>query len=81
MNMHREKLTCRLAILFKKRCSPDIEFKVFGFSGAFLFPKREAEIGMCARNAAPSRQARFISDGPRRCSTFGLSRRVQPRKR
>lgn len=33
---------------------------------------------MCARNAALSREASFISDGPCRCSTFGLSRQVQP---
>lgn len=33
---------------------------------------------MCARNAALSREASFISDGLCRCSTFGLSRQVQP---
>lgn len=33
---------------------------------------------MCARNAALSREASFISDGPCRCSIFGLSRQVQP---
>lgn len=33
---------------------------------------------MCTRNTAVSWEASFISDGPCRCSTFGLSRQVQP---
>lgn len=52
MNMHLEINALACDSILNRR-SPDVEFKVFGFSGAFLFPKREVEIGMCAHNAAP----------------------------